>query len=90
MARLSAPTERAMQDLGSIKVSLKVFDTYYLWAKRNSEEAAEGAQLLSLSALGAVLEKVSASREADPVKSLFPSLHIIRAMVKLVLFPMLV
>lgn len=66
MARLSAPTERAMQDLGSIKVYLKVFDMRYLWAKRSSEMAAEWAQLVSLSALGATLEKVTASREADP------------------------
>lgn len=79
MAELSPPAERAMRQLGNIEVYLKVFDTLSL-GKKTSEDGAERAQLLNLSALGGVLEEAAASREAAsaavPCLSVFPSLPV--------------
>lgn len=73
--------------MGSIKVYLKVFDTCYLWAKKNWEEAAEWAQLPGPLGSWCFMGKSAAFREAAPWRDvLVPSL----SQVMLVLFPVLV
>lgn len=59
MTSSSAPTERAVQDLGSIKLYLKVFDTLSLGKKKFRGGCRVGT---AFEPLGAALEEVSASR----------------------------